>query len=289
MKQKLHLTRPDKRSKEQHRPLWGQQVATPQGAGTMYGALAAMHGALATAHVLAPQWASEFIFAGSPQPFDLVLNPLHRVLGTGHLAAAWSMWILKGAAEKEELHQKEYQRLNLGAVTFAAATLGVHAMQWDLLRPSAALTAGAIAGITAVAPAFYYSRTSGHGLRVGPIFQGIFRDLGNLLQIRGMKSAAYSVLTVGILGAGASYIALPYESLTSEASDAGRLHKPQFLDMNMGLAAAGLAHLIVLGPWWLLGHAGPLMPYILGTWATAFAAGTWGALGKRPVKQPKPI
>lgn len=39
--------------------------------------------------------ASEFIFAGSPQPFDMVHSPLHRVLGTGHLAAAWSIWILK--------------------------------------------------------------------------------------------------------------------------------------------------------------------------------------------------
>ncbi len=77
----------------------------------------------------------------------------------------------QGAAEKEKLHQKEYQRLNLGAVTFAAATLGVRALHWDLLRPSAALTAGAIAGLTAAAPAFYYSRTSGHGLRPGPIIQ----------------------------------------------------------------------------------------------------------------------
>ncbi|CAL8468866.1 g8407 [Coccomyxa elongata] len=255
----------------------------------MYGALAAMHGALATAHVLAPQW---------------VIIP----------------YFLWGAAEKEKLHQKEIQRLNLGAVTFAAATLGVHALQWDLLRRSAALTAGAIAGLTAAAPAFYYSRTSGHGLRPGPIFQGIFKDLGNLLH-PGMKGAAYSILTLGILGAGASYIALPHESLTSvlphatspdcimlwrsigagllmlptwtynlkEASDAGVLHKPHFLDMNIGLATAGLTHLVVLGPWWLQGHAGPLMPYILGTWATAFAVGTWAALVKRPVQQPKPI
>lgn len=74
-----------------------------------------------------------------------------------------------------------------------------------------------------------------------------------------------------------------------EASEAGVLNKPQFLDMNIGLAAAGLAHLIVLGPWWLQGHAGALMPYILGTWAAAFAVGTWGALVKRPVQQPKPI
>ncbi len=41
--------------------------------------------------------ASDFIFASAAQPFDLMQYPLHRLLGTGHLAAAWSMWILKVA------------------------------------------------------------------------------------------------------------------------------------------------------------------------------------------------
>lgn len=67
-----------------------------------------------------------------------------------------------------------------------------------------------------------------------------------------------------------------------EAADVGVLYKPQFLDLNMGLAMAGLFHLVVLTPWWLHGYSGPLMPYVLGTWATAFAVGTWGGLAHRP-------
>ena len=39
------------------------------------------------------------------------------------------------------------------------------------------------------------------------------RDLGNLMQVRGAKSAAYSALTVAILGAGAGYVIAPEESL----------------------------------------------------------------------------
>lgn len=45
--------------------------------------------------------------------------------------------------------------------------------------------------------------------------QGITHDLGNLMQIRGLKSMVYSALTVAILGAGSAYIAAPYESLTN--------------------------------------------------------------------------
>lgn len=77
----------------------------------------------------------------------------------------------QGAAEKRKLHLPEFQRLNLGLTIFAAATLGMNMLHWDLLRPSAALTAATIAGITASVPALFYSRTSGHGLRVRPIFE----------------------------------------------------------------------------------------------------------------------
>ena len=45
------------------------------------------------------------------------------------------------------------------------------------------------------------------------VLQGIMRDLGNLMQIRGVKSAAYSALTVAILGTGIGYVIAPQESL----------------------------------------------------------------------------
>ena len=60
------------------------------------------------------------------------------------------------------------------------------------------------------------------------------------------------------------------------------LNKPQFVDLNMGLALTGLAHLVVLAPWWLHGYSGPVMPYVLGTWAAAFAVGTYSALANKP-------
>lgn len=45
------------------------------------------------------------------------------------------------------------------------------------------------------------------------VLQGIFRDLGSLMRVRGLKSAAYSALSVGILGAGTAYVIAPQESL----------------------------------------------------------------------------
>lgn len=39
--------------------------------------------------------ASDFIFASATHTFDLIQYPIHRLLATGHLAAAWSFWVLK--------------------------------------------------------------------------------------------------------------------------------------------------------------------------------------------------
>jgi hypothetical protein len=39
--------------------------------------------------------AAEFIFAAASQPPDVLQEPLHRINGIGHLAAATSMWALK--------------------------------------------------------------------------------------------------------------------------------------------------------------------------------------------------
>ena len=79
----------------------------------------------------------------------------------------------QGGADNRQLHMPEYQRLNLGLSFFAVATLGVSAFHWEMLRPAAALTAAAVAGITAAVPAFYYSQTSRHGLHPGPIAEVI--------------------------------------------------------------------------------------------------------------------
>jgi hypothetical protein len=69
------------------------------------------------------------------------------------------------------VHVPAGQRLDLGLMTFAAAGLAASGMHWDLLRPAAAAVQAAALGLTAAIPAFYYSKTSGHGLRPGPIFE----------------------------------------------------------------------------------------------------------------------
>ena len=63
-----------------------------------------------------------------------------------------------------------------------------------------------------------------------------------------------------------------------EASEAGVLGKPQFKVLSCGLALVGFAHIMALHPYWANNDCGPLMPYILGTWAAAAIIGAWGAL-----------
>jgi hypothetical protein len=67
-----------------------------------------------------------------------------------------------------------------------------------------------------------------------------------------------------------------------EASDEGKLAEPGPKVLNYGLLAASLAHVAVLGPWYMGGQYGTwVMPAVLGTWVTALGASLGGLLSKR--------
>lgn len=60
------------------------------------------------------------------------------------------------------------------------------------------------------------------------------------------------------------------------------LGHPAAKTLNLGLAFIGLAHVMSLMPWWTPCSSGPYMPYVIGLWGAATAAGTWSFLTSTP-------
>eukprot|EP00878_Enallax_costatus_P002514 GHUV01002695.1.p1 GENE.GHUV01002695.1~~GHUV01002695.1.p1 ORF type:complete len:416 (+),score=125.33 GHUV01002695.1:151-1398(+) len=129
--------------------------------------------------------------------------------------------------------------------------------------------------------------------------------------VDGANSAGYAVLTASLLAAGIGYLVLPYPTLVgvfgSSAANAGpeaivlwqligagvsmiagplayqckdgaaenELSDVRYKLMNIALLTAGVGHWLVLLPrWGSEATAGPLLPVVLGTWATAALLGS---------------
>ncbi|CAL8468869.1 g8410 [Coccomyxa elongata] len=287
---------------------------TPAEAKPVYATLAALQLLLALPHFVSPEMAADIIFASTAYPLNVLQIPLHKLMGTGYLAAAIAFWTLKGGAERMELHKPVYQRLNLGLITFSVALMGVMGGNIELLRPWALLVGTAECSAAATIPAWFYAATSGHSLQPITVIKNVFKDLGWLLHVTGFKSAAYSLLSVTFFGAAAAYLAAPEATLTGvltyarsrdcillwqavgaaalmlpawtlslkEAADTWQLHAPAFKTLNLGLAFIGLAHVMTLMPWWTPCSSGPYMPYVIAAWGLAAATGTWGFLSSAP-------
>ncbi|KAK9915413.1 hypothetical protein WJX75_008833 [Coccomyxa subellipsoidea] len=293
---------------KQHYPV------TPAEAKPVYATLAAMQLILALPHFVSPEVAADLIFASSAYPLNVLQIPLHKLMGTGYLAAAVACWALKGGAERLELHKPVYQRLNLGLITFSSALMAVMSVNLELLRPWALVIGSAECSAAATIPAFFYAVTSGHYLQPVQILKNFVLDIGRLLHITGVKSATYSVLTFAFFSAAAGYLVRPEATLKGvltytksrdcillwqaigaaalmlpawtfslkEAADKRQLAAPVFKTLNMGLSFIGLAHVLTLAPWWTPCSSGPYMPYIIATWGLASAIGTWGFLSTTP-------
>ncbi|BDA43139.1 hypothetical protein COCOBI_04-1500 [Coccomyxa sp. Obi] len=284
---------------------------TPAEAKPVYATLAALQLLLALPHFVSPEMAADIIFASTAYPLNVLQIPLHKLMGTGYLAAAIASWTLKGGAERMELHKPVYQRLNLGLITFSVALMAVMGGNIELLRPWALLVGTAECSAAATIPAWFYAATSGHSLQ--PI-TNFMKDVGRLLHITGFKSAAYSLLSVTFFGTAAAYLAAPEATLTGvltyarsrdcillwqavgapalmlpawtfslkEAADTRQLHAPAFKTLNLGLAFIGVAHVMTLMPWWTPCSSGPYMPFVIAAWGLAAATGTWGFLSSAP-------
>jgi hypothetical protein len=69
--------------------------------------------------------------------------------------------------------------------------------------------------------------------------------------------------------------------LLQEGADQGTLGQPGHRYLNSGLLVASVAHVIILGSWYMGGDYGTwVMPALVGTWGTGIAASLMGLFSK---------
>ncbi|WIA31070.1 hypothetical protein OEZ86_001098 [Tetradesmus obliquus] len=96
-----------------------------------------------------------------------------------------------------------------------------------------------------------------------------------------------SIVLWQLIGAGVSMLVAPWALSLKEAAAGNQLSDVRYKLLNIGLLSAGIGHLLVLQP--LLGdpaRSGPLLPVIVGAWASAALLGGVGLLKKaqKPIR-----
>lgn len=155
------------------------------------------------AQVVAPTRVVELAFAASPLP---VVVGLVRLLGSSFTVAALATYCLQDAAFNSRLGSATYQRLGLGLMWWAIASLVV---LWaspakPLLRPHLALSG--VLALVAVGTGVLYNDTSKHGLHPLHLAKGFLSSFAQLLAPPSNPwAAAYGAASVA---AGAAATAL---------------------------------------------------------------------------------
>eukprot|EP00887_Chlorella_sp_A99_P004436 scaffold30.g4436.t1 len=156
-----------------------------------------------TLAVVAPTRVVELAFAASPLP---VVVGLVRLLGSSFTVAALATYCLQDAAFNSRLGSATYQRLGLGLMWWAIASLVV---LWaspakPLLRPHLALSG--VLALVAVGTGVLYNDTSKHGLHPLHLAKGFLSSFAQLLAPPSNPwAAAYGAASVA---AGAAATAL---------------------------------------------------------------------------------
>jgi len=87
------------------------------------------------------------------------------------------------------------------------------------------------------------------------------------------------------IGAGLATIAPVMTYSLKTQADAGRLADPISKILNVGLLTASAGHLAVLFPMLSAGQSGPLLPWLVGAWATGAGAALFGLLSGGSVEE----
>ncbi|KAL4425888.1 hypothetical protein ABPG75_009904 [Micractinium tetrahymenae] len=313
MQQGSTFNDPDATAKEAGRPISGG----PGGAGDIqggsggYALLAAAHGGLAAAAFMAPTAIVNFFFPGAALPQGFQAQALAKLLGCGLGAGAAASFGLKQLADSNQLASPTAQRLQLGLMGFSAGNIALHALYSPSISGTSLMAGAAVMGLTFAVPYQHYVKTNG-GLKPVQAITSYFGAVPDHLNIKGLQSGLYSLLTPVLALAGASYLFAPGMSLAEvfgfvkgvdsyflwqaiggglmtvapavtyslkKLADGGRLGEPVAKTLNAGVAAAAAGHLAVMGPMVVANQGGPMLPIVAGAWAAALLTSGLGLMG----------
>ncbi|KAK9836152.1 hypothetical protein WJX81_005109 [Elliptochloris bilobata] len=279
-----------------------------------YAVVAVLQAGLALPMYLCPHETAEFLFGAAALPHIALHVPLARLLAVGLVASAGGALGLMGAAERQDLNRRVFQRLNLSLLALAGTAAALEALYLPIFTP-AGLAAGAFVSLPALlVSAVHYQRTSGHGANPLPVLAGAAKSVAQLASIRDSSARLYSLLTAAIAGAGIAYLLAPQSSLAAVFGPPGSLGwAPSRLDvevlwrmlggallsltpwtyslkggaeanllwrrpfplLNAGLTLVAAAHVLLLGPLLITGECGKWLPAVFGTWGLALCTFTY--------------
>ncbi len=129
----------------------------------------------------------------------------------------------QGAAERQDLNKRVFQRLNLSMLTLAGGMAALEALHLSALTPGGAAI-GAMASLPALLVAgVHYQRTSGHGLNPLPVLA--VRAWGACHVLRAVRQFMHTMpLTCSFAGAALRRTLLVMQNLHVLAVPAGRAH-----------------------------------------------------------------
>lgn len=286
------------------------------GSANSYLFLAALNAAAALPLAVAPHTVADFLFGSAALPHDFLHEPLLRILATGFAGASTAAASLNLAAKRGQLGDSSFQRLNLALLAASAfntvffisnaATAG----EGSVVSFSAFWVTVLALGATVLTAWGGYGKNSQVGLslkRVGPLpaVKKYQDDLADLPDNNGdLQATLYSILTVGLVVSGATYLLQPQETLQAffnnskgeeciftwraiggglitllpamtytlrEGAKRGKLGESAYKALNIGVFGAGAGHLAILTPILVSGEGGPLLPALLGLWGVGAA------------------
>ena len=266
-----------------------------------YSLLGAAHGGLALTAFLAPEIVVDFFMPGAALPEGFQPQALGQLLGAGFALPASAAIALKQQADKLQLSSTTSQKLQLALMGNSAAAIVLHLMYSPSITMASLLSGAAVMGTTFAIPFAHYTRLNG-SLRPMDVLRRYFGAIPDHLNINGLHSTLYSILTPVLALSGASYLFMPGNSLAmvfdyvkgpdsyflwqmigatlmtsapavtfslKKLSDRNALHETAAKTLNLGLFTAAAGHLAVLGPMYVSSQGGSLLTGLLGTWSLA--------------------
>jgi hypothetical protein len=276
-----------------------------------YMLLSFAHATAASICLFMPEMVANLFFPGAALPQGFETQALVQLLGSGLATGSAACYALKQFADNSDLKNPTAQRLQLGLMGFSAAAIGTHLMYSPAITISSLATGAVVMGTTGGLAYSSYTRAVGP-VKVGDVLSRYFGAVPDHLRIKNLQSGLFSLLTPTLALAGASYLALPGYSLAEvfgyvkatdaffwwqniggalmtiapaltyslkAEADAGRLGEPVAKTLSAGLLVTALGHLSVLLPMAMNHQGGGMLPYLVGAWATAAAAGGLGLWG----------
>lgn len=289
-------------------------------ASQLYAALAVVLACAALPLIFLPKPTARFMFGSAAEPPEDQHKHLLQINAGCLLASAAVAAALEELARHHQLHTFTADTLKLGLAALAAGNILIQLYYPATLTALAALLAAIGNAALLALPVSQLVLTRADRARVWRDFRRLPRNVGGFLRLRHptLTSGFYLLLSMSLPLAGASYFVAPKTTLhrtfgyvfgkstqflwkmagiadataltsialvLKDKAENNLLGRSTARILNIGLLAAAILHILVLGPILSIGHGGWMLPLLVTNWGAAMAASMLGLASSPEVQQ----